>query len=232
MIVWIIIFYIEKIERFKTGLISKATNGDMDEKEYKELRSAILYSPILKNSIPNIIKSSLTAQEFRNTMQGMFDDYKRRRNFITEEMNKLIIILEGKQNIKYVNTGWDQIDNSVNILFESLNNISDRLSINEIGVRCRETLKLLANEIYVDELHHPSDYKEEISSSDTKRMFDGYLEYKFSGASNQEKRAYAKACNKLADALTHGTNVSVLDAKLCISATLSLIQLIRIIENK
>lgn len=62
-------------------------------------------------------------------------------------------------------------------------------------------------------------------------MFDGYLEYHFPGPSNAEKRAYAKSCNKLADSLTHGTHVSVIDAKICINATLSLIQLIKIIEK-
>ncbi len=224
---------IEVLDRFKTGLLLKATDGDYSDAEYKNARQIILTAPQLSKIVPNFIKSNLTPKEFRVYMQGQFGGYRERREFITQEINKMILFLEGKpETITYKKTGWEKIDDSVNELINELKTVSDRVSINEIGVRCRETIILLSNEVYVEELHHPSDYPGAISLTDAKRKFDGYFEYCFPGSDNEEKRNYAKACNKLANYLTHSSHVTARDAKLCISATLSLIQLIKIINDK
>lgn len=96
-----------------------------------------------------------------------------------------------------------------------------------MGVRCRETIILRSNLIYDDSIHHPTDYPGEISSTDAKRKFDGYFEYHFKGSSNEEKRSYAKSCNKSAHYLTHNSHLTVRDARLGIVATSALIQLIK-----
>lgn len=224
---------IEILEGLKTGLLAKATDGDYAGEEYTEARKAIINSSQLADHVPSFIRSNLTPREFRRWIQGEFGTWKERRNYITQEINKLILLLEEKPNsIPYEKTGWEKIDESVGVLLNNLNGISDRLSINEIGTRCRETIILLSNEVYKDDLHHPSDYPGSISPSDASRKFDGYFDYHFPGNDNQEKRSYAKACNKLANYLIHSTHVTETDAKLCISATLSLIQLIKIIDSK
>lgn len=224
---------IEVLDRLKTGLISVATSGSFPDDEYTQARRILMNSPQLSNNVPLFIKSNRSPLEFRRWMQGKYEDYANRRKFITEEINKLILYLENNPGtITYEKTGWEKIDESVGILLGDLNNITDRLSINEIGVRCRETIILLSNEVYKEELHHPSDYPDSISPTDAKRKFDGYFEYQFSGKDNDEKRNYAKACNKLANYLTHSSHVTETDARLCISATLSLIQLIKVINDK
>lgn len=60
-------------------------------------------------------------------------------------------------------------------------------------------------------------------------MIDGFIEHELGGSNNETKRKYAKATNDLANELTHKQNPSLNDVKLCISATLSLIQMIKII---
>lgn len=98
---------IEALERMKTGLISKATDGDMDEKEYKNLRSLLISNSKIKSCIPSIIKTSLTAAEFRRSIQAMYAHYSERRLFIAEEINKLINIIEdGNDSSLYILTGW------------------------------------------------------------------------------------------------------------------------------
>lgn len=85
---------IELIESFKSGLLSKATDGDMDEKEYDRCRNILLKAQQLTGSIPAFIKSNRTATDFRRYMQGQAQHYVDRRRIITTEMNNLIELLD------------------------------------------------------------------------------------------------------------------------------------------
>jgi len=227
---------IEKLDHIKSILISAATYGTSEDKEYIFLRKELMNCDQIKSIIPLLIKSNHSASEARSYMQGLYGDYANRRKYITEEINKVILFVEeygpDSSSIKYDKTGWEIIDESVAKLKDSLDSVSDRISFNEIGVRCRETIIMLANQVYVDSIHHPKDYPGEISKTDAQRKFDGYFDWKFPGSKNEEKRNYAKSCNKLANYLTHSQTLSKLDAKLCIVATVSLIQLIKTINQE
>ena len=85
---------IDLIERFKVCLISKATDGDMDDSVYQNTRKIIISIPQLNELVPSFIKSAYTANEFRKLMQGKFKHWCERETFITEEMNKMIVFLE------------------------------------------------------------------------------------------------------------------------------------------
>ena len=82
------------IDEFKSGLIAKATNGDLDEREYKRCRDILLKVPELKEHIPSFIKSNHTARDFRSYMQGKEQHYADRRRVISEQMNSLAELLE------------------------------------------------------------------------------------------------------------------------------------------
>lgn len=163
--------------------------------------------------------------------------YRDRRKYINETFAPVIdLITQSVENqndsLIYEPTGWEKIDYSVNLLSKQLENISDRIDLNQIGLRCRETIILLAKEVYEEPIHHPSSYKGEISQTDSARMLEGYIEYFFKGQRNDEKRRYAKVTNDLANNLTHKQTATILDAKLCLSATLSLISIVKIINDE
>lgn len=227
---------IEKLDHIKSILISAATYGTSEDKEYILLRNELMKCEQIKPIIPILIKSNRSTSEARSYMQGLYGDYVNRRRYITEEINKVIVFIEeycpDSSFIKYDKTGWERIDESVALLKESLDSVSDRISFNEIGVRCRETIIMLANQVYIDSIHHPKEYPGEISRTDAQRKFDGYFDWTFPGSKNEEKRSYAKSCNKLANYLTHSQTLSKIDAKLCIVATVSLIQLIKTINQE
>jgi hypothetical protein len=184
---------IDLLDRMKSALISQAANGNMPDNEYKEIRNIIIRHPILKRFDISFIKSNLTSLEFRRYMQEMYGHYVERRTFITNKVNELICAMEDvNDNIVYRKTGWDKIDDSVNSLIIDLNSVEDRIDINQIGVRCRETIIELADIVYKDEIHHPSDYPDQISSKDAKRKLNGYFEYKFKGSSNKEKKRFSE----------------------------------------
>lgn len=85
---------IDLIDEFKSGLISKATDGTIDEKEYKRCRDTLLQIPQLKGHIPSFIKSNRTAKDFRSYMQGKEQHYADRRRIISNEMDEMITLLE------------------------------------------------------------------------------------------------------------------------------------------
>ncbi len=48
---------IDVLDEFKSGCISQATDGEMDKLRYKKLREIIINTPLLKNHVPQFIKS-------------------------------------------------------------------------------------------------------------------------------------------------------------------------------
>lgn len=92
---------IDILDEYKAGLLSKATDGTIDERYYKQTRSLLMESVSEKDKIPTFIKSCRAADEFRRYMQSKFDKYAERRKFITDSMNALI---------EFVEENWDGED--------------------------------------------------------------------------------------------------------------------------
>ena len=85
---------IDLIDEFKSGLIAKATNGEMSEKDYKRCRDILMRVPELKLHIPAFIKSNHSANDFRSYMQAYNQHYAERRSLIHTEMDNLASYLD------------------------------------------------------------------------------------------------------------------------------------------
>ena len=85
---------IELLDEYNMGLMSKATNGTIDDKYYIQTRNSLLENASIKDQIPKFIKSCRTADEFRRYMQSEFGDYAGRRKLITDSMNRLVEYIE------------------------------------------------------------------------------------------------------------------------------------------
>ncbi|WP_418586846.1 hypothetical protein [Intestinibacter sp.] len=88
------------LEEFKNGLLDCATNGTFSEQEYKKMREQILEIDNLKSHIPIFLKVQRTPNEFRRYMQGLYGNYAGRRKFITDEINKLILVVEESKEVE------------------------------------------------------------------------------------------------------------------------------------
>lgn len=164
------------------------------------------------------------------------ETYQSRRDFLREKYDTLIAVINNSDDaeisaISYEPSGWEKIDESIRIMQKDFSQASDRIDYNQIGLRCRETIILLAQQVYVENIHHPVSFPDKISKSDAKKMLEGFIEYNFSGGENDEKRKYSKAANDLANNLTHKSTASQFDAELCYAATISVINVIRIINK-
>ena len=61
---------IDTLDAYKAGLLSKATNGTIDDKYYIQTRNALMENNDIKEKIPKFIKSCRTADEFRKYMKA------------------------------------------------------------------------------------------------------------------------------------------------------------------
>ena len=55
---------IDMLDEYKMGLLSKATDGTIDDKYYIQTRNALLENVSIKEQIPQFIRSCRTADEF------------------------------------------------------------------------------------------------------------------------------------------------------------------------
>lgn len=85
---------IDMLDEYKMGLLSKATDGTIDDKYYTQTRNSLLENISIKERIPKFIKSCRTADEFRRYMQSESDNYAGRRKIIIDSINSLIEYIE------------------------------------------------------------------------------------------------------------------------------------------
>ncbi len=86
------------IDEFKSGLLAKATDGDIDDAVYKNYRKILLDRIQIKDFVPRFIKSCTTASEFRRYMQSESGNYAGRRSIISNAMNQLQDFIEENIN--------------------------------------------------------------------------------------------------------------------------------------
>ena len=163
-------------------------------------------------------------QERRDYIGKIFDPFTRSlRNNVTLPQSPVVSEIEI--------TGWERIDRTSASIKTTYLNASNEEEFQTIGLLCRETLISLATEIYNEDLHLCY-CDTQPSTTDAKRRIDAYIQHNLSGSINANIRKFAKVSNDLANEVTHKRTATKKDAGLCITATISLINIIRILENK
>ena len=83
-----------QIEQFKMGLISRATGGEFDQKEYSRLRKIVLGIPGVEKITPRFLKLCRTVDDFWGWIKGEAPTYAERRTIIAEALNPILEIVE------------------------------------------------------------------------------------------------------------------------------------------
>lgn len=83
-----------QIEQFKMGLITRATGGDFEQKEYSRLRKMVLGIPSTNNLTPRFLKLCRTVDEFWEWIKAQAPTYAERRVIIGEALNPILEIVE------------------------------------------------------------------------------------------------------------------------------------------
>ena len=83
-----------QIEQFKMGLISRATGGEFDSKEYNRLRKMVLGIPGTESITPRFLKLCRTVTEFWEWIKNEAPTYAERRIIISEALNPILETIE------------------------------------------------------------------------------------------------------------------------------------------
>lgn len=114
------------------------------------------------------------------------------------------------------------INDQVNLLIERVKNNDDCLF---------ETTKW--NEIYKSKKYtfDNSKYGKSIVQDNIKKFFDDYFDIVLKGEQNSEKRKFSKSCIVLAHHTTHSSDANLIEAKMTVIGTTSLIRIVNAIED-
>lgn len=227
------------IETVRNIMISVATGGNriqVDEERYKGLHTQIQRNCKKLNLTYNNTYSSLW--DWYGKWRADFPTYQERRDYIRSLFAPTLAYFEEMVNANPIDTiveldDWDRIKRTMTKIKRDSDLAKNEEDFQSIGLLCREVIISLAQAVFVPWLHGEKDEKGiSISETDAVRMIGNYLNYSLAGSSNEELRSYAKNTNRLANLLTHKRNATKKDMLLAVSATISLINFIGIIEGK
>lgn len=238
---------IDHIDKEQKLLIESATGTPIDtiDDEYKNNHQKLIYFLSLTKA-QNLVFSFNSLWEwhsfYKNDNKEDLSQYTSRRKYVSEKYSHAISLLQNSyvrdaRVIKRPKTNWNDIENSLSELNIKVFSIKDKMTFNEIGVRCRETIIALANKVYHEEEHFPflspekqKDSKgkliEHISDTDSYRKLDCVINSVLNGDENSSLRKYAKSTIDLANSMTHTESSDFIKARLCISATICLVDMI------
>ena len=229
---------IAEINYLKDILISVSTGSQriQDANDEYIKRYKVVNSALKKLSVDNPNPFNDLWQWYGRWTSGEMPRYQDRRAFIGEMYTNIIQLLQETEqpdvlSISVDLNGWERIDRSLKEIKVRLKQAANEEQYQTVGLLCRETIMSLAQAIY-DKDKHPTLDQVLASKTDAKRMLDAYIAVEVSGGSNENLRKYARASSDLANELTHKRTANGKDASLCASATISLINLIGILEDR
>lgn len=229
---------IGEINYLKNTMISVSTGGqniqDVNTEYQKRFAKVSIALQRLTFENPNSFGDLW--EWYARWSSGEMPQYKNRRAFIGEMYGDLLKSLQETEQPELLNipvnmTGWERIDRTVKEIKMRLKQAANEEQFQTVGLLCRETIISIAQAIYNEE-KHPTLDSVKASKSDAKRMLEAYIAVELVGGANENLRKYARASNDLANELTHKRTANAKDASLCASATISLVNLIGILENR
>lgn len=229
---------ISELNYLKDIMISVSTGGQriQDVNDDFQRRFALVDKALKRLNLENPNSFSDLWQWYARWSSGEMPQYKDRRAFIGEMYGNLLKALQETDQAELLNvsvnlTGWERIDRTIKEIKMRLKQASSEEQFQTVGLLCRETIISIAQAIYNEE-KHPTIDSVKASETDAKRMLDAYIAVELAGGANENLRRYARASNDLANELTHKRTATSKDAALCSSATISLVNLIGILEDR
>jgi hypothetical protein len=98
---------IEQVEALQNILLSVATGGGGEDKDYKQLRESLISNPLTSEKLPRFVRTCRDLSQFWTFIKPKFAKYEERRKYLWEEFGKLSEQLENsdktpsKENIEH-----------------------------------------------------------------------------------------------------------------------------------
>ncbi len=233
--------YISDLQNFLSNYVDNTTYDPCSSKaQYIErMLKKINGTP----SITNLIEDLVDPRRFLDIDLDVHNAVAKMNEFflydgvhLVSQSNKyqLVEINDTHNNLPDVTIcldGWDKINSMIDGVKLLLVNAKTEVQYQSIGMHSREIMLLIAKTVYDANKHPPIDDKQ-VGKSDIKRMLEAYIEATLNGSENATLRKYAKSCVELANELTHKSTATSTYAHLCVSAVISLINVIGILEGR
>jgi len=87
---------INKVESLKLMLVSFATGGGGDTREYKSLRQELMAVPQVSKLLPRFIQVCRDLNEFWSFIKPKYGRYEERRSYLRDEFDPLLTMLESQ----------------------------------------------------------------------------------------------------------------------------------------
>lgn len=87
---------INKVESLKVMLVSRATGGEGNDFQYKNLRGELIALPRIKKKLPKCVQVCRDLSEFWSFIKPMFATYDERRDYLRSEFESLLNMLESE----------------------------------------------------------------------------------------------------------------------------------------
>jgi hypothetical protein len=189
-------------------------------------------------SAPEIYKKYYTKLDsFKETIKNMIYEIsgvKISRNKIKPNLKKFQI---SANRYVPVLTPWDEINKNQNILLRQFRESKESIDYQNIGNTCRMIMQQISNIVFDINIHTDTNGKS-VQEKDFKNRLHAYIKTELGGSSNKKLRAFSLALIdsaekgvNLANDLTHSLNADSLIAESSVISTISLINIVRIIEK-
>jgi hypothetical protein len=127
-------------------------------------------------------------------------------------------------------TGWERVDRALEKAHARFEVAQHEEDFQTIGLLCREVLISLGAAVFDSDKHKTEDGVKP-SPTDAKRMLDAFIAATAGGRSNETIRRHARAGLDLAVELQHHRNGNAKSAALCLEATSSTVNVVRILAQ-
>jgi serine/threonine-protein kinase len=102
-----------QVERFKMGLIQRATGGSYDDIEYNKLRKLILTIPKVSAVVPRFLKICRTTGDFWEWIKNEASTYAERREIISNSLAPILEILEYESSEGAIEFGKNYVEKEI-----------------------------------------------------------------------------------------------------------------------
>ncbi len=140
--------------------------------------------------------------------------------------------------VSVIETPWDEINGLQKQLIGIMKTSRNSIEFQNVGNTCRTIMDKLARIVFNPEIHKPTISGIDVSNGKFKNQFHTYISQTLQGSSNQELRKFAKSAIDftengidLMNQTTHKLDVQKHFAEVCIISTISVISLIKAINE-
>jgi len=141
--------------------------------------------------------------------------------------------------IRPVYTEWEEINSAQLKMIEELKTSSDTFDFQNIGNIARTIFKRLSAFVFISEKHTPTDKTINVSADKYKNRLTQYIKVELSGDSTKDLRHFAEAAINIVDTVidltnnvTHKLESEKEIAEICVTSTLSAINIIKMTRAK